>query len=81
MSHLQKQSRAPDVARFVHFERQRMVRDRLRQEKHTGHHGIGFDIDHRKAGDQRHYSVIERLDVEARGGIEAGGRIQIVVVI
>jgi hypothetical protein len=80
MSHMQEQGRAPDVARLIHLKRQRMVRDRLRQEEHTGHHGIGFDIYHRKAGDQRHYSIVERLDVEARNGIEAGGRIQVVVI-
>ena len=79
MPDVQEQGRASDVARFVHPERQRMVRDRLRQEEHAEHHGLGFGIDHRKACNQRHDGIVERRVVEAGHRIEAGNGIKIVV--
>ena len=81
MSDVQEQGRATDVARLVHLKRQRMVRDRLRKKEHAGHYRLGFSADYRETRYQRHHGVVERLGIEARSGIEAGDRIQIVVVI
>ena len=80
MSDVQEQGGAPDVARLIHFEGQRMVRDRLRKKEHAGHYRLGFSLDYRETRYQRHRSILQRFGVEARNGIEAG-RIQIVVVI
>ena len=51
MSDVQEQGRATDVARLIHLEGQRMVRDGLREEEHAEQHGVGFNIDHGKARD------------------------------
>jgi hypothetical protein len=77
MPYVQEQGRAPDVARLVHLEGQRMVRDRLRQEEHAEQHGLGIGIDHRKARNQRRDGVVERFVFEAGQRIKAGKRIEI----
>jgi hypothetical protein len=79
MPHVQEQGRAPDVARLVHPEGQRMVRDRLRQEERAERHGLGFSIDDGKALNQRHDGGVERFVLEAGRRIEAGYGIEIVV--
>lgn len=53
MSYLQEQGGAADVARLVHPEGQRMVRERLRQEEHSEQHGLGFNGVAGRARDQR----------------------------
>ena len=80
MPYLQQQGGAPDVARIVHPEGQRMVRHRLRQEEHPEQHGFGFNGAGGQARDQRYYAVVERFPVEAGHRVEAGNGIQIVTI-
>ncbi len=53
MSDVQQQGGAADVARLVHPEGQRMVRDGLRQEEQPEQHGLGFNGVAVDARDQR----------------------------
>jgi hypothetical protein len=53
MSYLQEQGGAADVARLVHPEGQRMVRERLRQEEQPEQHGLGFNGGAGRARGQR----------------------------
>ncbi len=53
MPDLQQQGGAADVARLVHPEGQRMVRDGLRQEEYPEQHRLGFDVAVGKARDLR----------------------------
>jgi hypothetical protein len=75
---LQEQDRAPDVARLIHPERQRMVRDRLRKEEHL-RLGIRLSIIHGKTSNQRRDYVVDRF-IEAGHRVKAGNRIQAVTV-
>jgi hypothetical protein len=80
MSYLQEQGGAANVARFVHPEGQRMVRERLRQEEHPEQHGLGFNGGAGHAGDQRQYGVVERFVGKGGWRVEAGAGIQIGVI-
>lgn len=80
MPDVQQQGGAPDVARLLHPEGQRMVRHGLRQEEHPQQHGLGFSIVVGNARNQRHYAVVERFVVEAGRRIKAANRIQIIVI-
>ncbi len=80
MSYLQQQGGAADVARLVHPEGQRMVRERLLKEEHPEQHGVGFNGVAGHARDQRQYGVVERFVGEGGGRVEAGVGIQIVVI-
>ena len=80
MPDVQEQGRAADVARVLHPEGQRMVRDRLREEEHAEQHGVGFiGVGDNTCGKRRH-DVVERYVVEGGERVEAGSRIQVVVV-
>ena len=80
MPDVQEQGRAADVARVLHPEGQRMVRDRLREEEHAEQHRVGFGGGDDSARSQRRHDVVERYVVEGGERVEAGSGIQVVVV-
>ena len=65
---LQEQGGAADFARLVHSERERMVRDRLRQEGDRRRGFVGIQFDHGK----RQRQFIGRFFGEGVERLEAG---------